>query len=96
MNRTHWSNNLIPDEDVILTVHQNGKPDSDELQGTRYRVRFSEGSFRSFQDEQGNEYKTPSALCRAKLQRHGIKQTNQWRGPRHVLVRRGPTWAPIG
>lgn len=96
MNATHWTNVVVADEEAILTIHQNGKPDTDELGGSRYRIHFSAGRFHSFRDQQGNQYKTPTALCCAKLQRHGIKQTNQWRGPRHVLVRRGESWVPIG
>lgn len=96
MNTAHWSHKVVADEEVLLTVHQNGKPDADELRGGRYRVHFSDGAFHSFRDEQGNQYKTPTALCCAKLERHGAKGTNQWRGPRHVLVKRGENWVPIG
>lgn len=87
---------LVADEPVLLTVHQSGHPDEQELQGHQYQVRIVGGFFRGFTDPADNStYKSPSALCCAKLQRHGSKNTNQWRGPRHCLVLRNGTWTSL-
>jgi hypothetical protein len=91
-----WTTKITADEEILLTVHQNGKVDEDEMRGPRYKVCFTGGVFTSFFDPSTNtNYKTPTALCCAKLERHGQKKTNQWRGPRHVLVLRDGAWVSL-
>jgi hypothetical protein len=93
----NYSHVLYPDEPVILTVHNSGVPSKEEtLSGAVYYVRLVNNEFRGFFDPYSNHiYATPSALCCAKLERHGAKQTNQWQGPRHVLAMRDGQWIPI-
>ena len=97
MSSPRWSQHVIADESVILTIHQNGVPDASELNGHRYQIRFVDGVFKGFFDPQdGTLYRTASALCCAKLRREGAKKTNEWRGPRHCLVYRNGSWVPVG
>ena len=92
-----WSSNLVASEPVILTIHQNGVPNGQELAGHQYQVNFVNGVFQGFIDPaDGTSYSTASALCCAKLRRNGPKSTNEWRGPRHCLVLRGGSWIPVG
>ena len=92
-----WSTSLNADETILLTVHQNGIPDTEELSGHQYRVQFTNGAFTGFYDPLDNvSYSTASGLCCAKLIRRGNKGTNEWRGPRHCLVYRNSAWVPIG
>lgn len=97
MSHKSWATKIQDGEELLLTVHQNGVIDETELTGQKYRVVFRKGLFEGFQDPVSQSiYTTPSALCRAKLERKGAKKTNEWRGPRHCLVLRDSRWVPIG
>ena len=92
-----WITKLVANEDILLTIHQNGIVSDDELGGHRYTVQYKDGIFQGFLNPTTDIlYKTPSALCVAMLLRIGSKGTNEWRGPRHCLVLRGDKWTPIG
>lgn len=93
---SRWIQHLISGESVLLTVHASGKPDASELNGPQHTVVFTNGAFEGFRDSQTETlYSSPSGLCRAKLQRNGPLNTNQWQGPRHVLVSRNGNWVAI-
>ncbi len=95
---TRYTTTLVPNEQLILTVSQKGEPSEEEIRaGQRYLVRFNNSVFAAFEDPStSTSYSTPTALCKAKLQRNGPLATNEWRGPRHCLVYRNGTWTPIG
>lgn len=89
-----WKNRLLPNEDILLTVNQQGILQPDELSGARYQVVFTGATFSGFMDRQNQQlFKTPTALCKARLHRAGA--TNEWRGPTHCLVKRGDRWMPL-
>ena len=97
MSRKMWATKIQNGEELLLTVHQSGVVDAEELKGPRYQVVLSAGAFQGFLDPVSKiVYTTPSALCCAKLERKGSKKTNGWRGPRHCLVLRNGLWVPIG
>jgi len=85
---------LNANEVCILTTSQNGIPSEQELIGTRYIILFENDKFSGFYNPTTQTlYKNPSAFCKGLLQRHG--HTNEWRGPRHVLILRDGRWISL-
>ncbi len=96
MPTPRWSSKILADEPVLLTVHESGVASELETNGCLYLVHCVDGVFKGFYDPSDETvYRSASALCKAKLQRHGPKNTNQWRGPRHCLVLRNGVWKPL-
>jgi hypothetical protein len=92
--RDLWKQKVSHDEDVLLTIHQNGVPDSVELAGPRFKIRMDNGVFKGFAIlANGTTFRSASALCRGVFDRNG--KTNEWRGPMHCLVQRNGTWIPL-
>jgi len=91
-----WKARILPNEEVLLTVHNSGELDAPVETKARYKAFFKGVSFAGFLDPTtGDVFKSPSALCCARLERHGPKKTNQWQGPAHVLVQREGVWIPL-
>ena len=85
---------LNANEVCMLTTSQNGIPSEQELTGTRYIILFENDKFSGFYNPTTQTlYKNPSAFCKGLLQRHG--HTNEWRGPRHVLILRDGRWISL-
>lgn len=85
---------LNANEVCILTTSQNGIPSEQELIGTRYIILFENDKFSGFYNPTTQTlYKNPSVFCKGLLQRHG--HTNEWRGPRHVLILRDGRWTSL-
>lgn len=91
---TEWKNHVHNGEEVVLTRHESGIPDMDDLSKVRLYVVKEGDVFRGFLNRQTNKlYKSPSGACRAHLTRDG--ETNQWRGPSHCLVVRTGIYTPL-
>ena len=92
--RMPYAARLNANEVCILTRSQNGIPSIDEMASSRFIVLFENGTFSGFYNPSTQTvYQNPSSFCKDIMRRDG--NTNEWRGPRHVLVVRCERWVPI-
>jgi hypothetical protein len=86
---------LNSSEVCILTTSQNGIPSQQELTGTRYIILFENDKFSGFYNPTTQIlHRNPTNFCKELLPpRNG--QTNEWRGPQHVLVLRENRWTNL-
>ena len=89
-----YVSHLKVNEVCILTKSQQGVPSTEEMSSSRFVILFENGTFSGFYNPSTQTlYQNPSSFCKDIMQRQG--NTNEWRGPRHVLVLRGERWVPI-
>jgi hypothetical protein len=95
MSSSDYSTVLYNGESLIITRHNHGRPDAEELSVTaqRYIVNISNGKTTFYDPTSNTFYNSPSALCVAKLTRNG--NTNCYAGPRHCLIQRNGEWVTI-
>jgi hypothetical protein len=92
--RMPYAPRLKTNEVCILTKSTRGAPSEQEMAGARFVILFENGTFAGFYNPSIQTlYRNPSFFCKDTMRRRG--ETNQWRGPRHVLVLRGARWVPI-
>lgn len=93
-SQLRYAPRLLANEVCILTKSTHGAPSTEEMAGARFVVLHENGAFSGFYNPSTQTlYRSPSAFCKDLLQRQG--ETNEWRGPRHVLVLRGARWVPL-
>jgi hypothetical protein len=89
-----YASRLKVNEVCILTKSQQGVPSTEEMASSRFVILFENGTFSGFYNPSSQIlYQNPSSFCKDIMRRNG--NTNEWRGPRHVLVLRGERWVPI-
>lgn len=91
-----WEARLQHGEEVVLATNKLKGPDGVELDRPRYPIQKEGDVLKGILDPTTRTlYLSPSALCCAKLERHGAKNTQQWQGPSHCFIKREDRWVPL-